>query len=264
MAGVLTDPKTNLFAQCSARVVTTMATFVAATGAMVMGMSRLPLTPAAAPDSSPAVLACVGVLLTTVVAWFASRLRYGVVMLGCALVGLIPWTRDWWKGDGTHIGGSGLGFATVGVLLTSFVSANSSPALRRAWEQCAPASAAAAGWLLSLSMFLAVIVSDWRWFGPVPLVLGAMLFLALALVSSAAAKERVARGAVPSAYMAGRSFRSVLLLKFFGGAAYVLIALSIIIPSASFIWLMSGGSIYQRSGTESFSDGTRKMLVPQK
>ena len=261
MAGAETDSKLSLLAGCSARVVTAAATFVASVGVVVMGASGESF---ASEESAGSWLVLIVVPLTAVVAWFAGHLRYGAVMLACAVVGIIPWTREWWYKDATHVAGSGVAFATVGVLLTSFVSANSRPALRFAWEQCAPASAAAAGWLLTLSLLLIAVVDDWRWFGPLPLLFGTTLFLALALHSAATAKQRVARGAVPSDYMGGRSFRSVLLLEFVGGAAYVLVAISISVPSAGLIWLLSGGSMYQRSGTELFSDDFGKRPVPEK
>src|SRR6187200_2144724 len=108
MADALTDPKTNLLLQCSVRVVTTVATFVAAMGTVVMGISQTSPTAAGAMGFSPAALAWIGVGLA-LVAWFASCLRYGAVMVACAVVGLIPWTRDWWKGEATDVGGTGLG-----------------------------------------------------------------------------------------------------------------------------------------------------------
>ena len=229
------------------RSVTAVATLIGFVGTVSFGASdQYGFT-------SNAIAYILSAMLLVALAWAASTYRYAPVMLACAGVALVPWTDGWAGANGSASPGAGL--MTLGVLLTSFISANSKAELRAAWEQCAPAAAAASGWLAALALALTLAAESLNIRdspGPWVVWLGAGGFLILATVAARRARERVSQGAVPSAYMSGRDFTSVLVLKFLGGGSYVGFAMMLVVSSLTFVWLQEVGSAYPRSATETF------------
>ena len=206
----------------SSRTVTSVATLWA-------GLAGAPLVVSARPSvlGSPVVAFLVhGALplavLAAVLAWLTNSLRYCPVMIGCGVLGTTLSALHWHADVGVYV-------ATLGVAVSSFMSTNQSSALRAAWEQAAPAAAAASGWFSAWAILLllpAVFVPEYR----VVLLLvaaGAVGFARYALVTMDRVKAAFAAGAEPSPYMIGKPSLT-LLLRFLVGAGYALLSVPLV------------------------------------